>query len=283
MLQLAGVPLLCPSLEAQTGLELPEFQRVCSWVERNLTLRDVVPFVSRGWPGSPARGLASITFPTGMAPLPAVTPNRLTWPGWGCSRWGVGFYLASASDVGAIRQEAFDQDGRGFNAVLLEMDSPGSRANESFSAWVYLMPPKPLSGIRGVNGLYLLTVVDARYYWWNVGSPGLGIECEISWESCIDLCLFAINAAFPDTTLGHRDTVPPAYQKPHRLLTSLKDEPFPVVFDAILYNCGLRLVYTPADSVSLVNAATAQANLAAELGKANRSLRAGGGHFLDQL
>lgn len=283
MLTLAGTPLLCPSLSSASGMDIPSYQDVCSWVERNLTLRDLVPFVSRTWPGSPARGLASLTFPTGIGPLPPVTPNRLCWPGWGCSRWAVGHYLASAADVRAIRKEAYDDDGKGFNAVLLEMDSPGSRAHEALAAWVYLMPPKPLSGIRGVNGLYLLTVVCSRYLWWSIPSPGFGPECAVSWDDCIDACLFAINAEFPETTLAHRDPVPAAYGKPHRTLTALKDEPFPVVFDAILSNVGLRAAYRPDDSLALVNAATAQANLASELAKPNRSLRAGGGCFLDVL
>lgn len=279
MLTLGGVPLLCPQLAAEEGIDLTA---VGDWVARNISPTAARPWLARAFPGSSARNLTNLSWPTGFEPAGPVCVNRLYWPGWGASRWGYAHFLASAAQTRQIRDLAYGVGGRGLEPLDLVLSSPGGRANETVATAVDLLPPLPLSGIRAVNGLYLLTVVEERYYWWSVPNRRMPLECVCTWEDVFTYC----SQSLVDYGLGPIDSVGPIpadYRKPHYFLANLREEPLPIVLDSACTNVGMRLVRTLDGTVKVVGSATAQAALTAQLARPNRSLQAGGGRFLDVL
>ena len=227
------------------GLRLPTHQ-IQSYVEANLTVREASPWLRRAWPG---RYLHKFTAEAGYrAPAP-VRLGELRWPR-DASRWASAHFVAAKSDVDQITPLAYGPAGGGITPLPLVMSAPGSPGNETISTLMYLLPPSPLgvvdapggsggSGSSGgyADGFYLLTLVDERYYWWDVGSPDFGIGCcsaGVTWGGMVAACGQALGE-----TIG-LDPIPGSYLSPSPDFNA-EGRPLPVVLDAIMANVGLRL------------------------------------------
>lgn len=240
-LSYAGVNLIVPT------------QELCDWVERNISPSDVYEFTYRDWPG---KNLIGIAFPGSMRKRP-IKINRLYWP-VGASRWAVGHFLCTEEQLAQIRPIVFPGDGEPDPALLLLDSSLTFNIQPS----LYMLPARPLAQIAGLNGVYLLTLVDQRYYWWSHSTELLTItEGTTTWANLYSSIATILGVAI--TT----DAIDADYLKPSASMAA-RYEALPLVLDAIAYNLGQRIVrkldgtvkslnYTASRTVLDTNVATA--------------------------
>jgi hypothetical protein len=250
-----------------------------------------MPWTRRSFPSG---ALAMLTYPAGFMGEPSFRINRFRWP-TGAARWAYGHFLCSSDAIGQINSIAYNQNGQ-YNQVLLSIGNPesgpgiginpgggsGSSPGETMTANVYVLPATPLSGVRGLTGtiqsLYLLTIVDARYFWWwnpfNYGGVGAGT----TWQNLIDAIKTALNVTITV------DTINAKYLNPSVQMYSLPYEPIPPVLDSIAYNIGMRVCvnYTGGVFLMLYNTALGVFNndMAAN---PNRLILSGGARFSSPL
>lgn len=213
MLFYAGVPLPLATAE------------IADWVRDRIDPSWLVEWTERTWPGHQLEHVGWRGF---WRPGP-VRLGVLTWP-VGAARFAVGHYLADEVAVAAVRQKGV-RDGKPQPLDLVIADGRPGRA---VTVPLYALPPRPLDRVAaGVPGLYLLTLVDDRYYWWYKS----GVIGGDSWT--------AVYASI-GTLLGVKveaDAVADAYRTPPvDLLAAYR--PLPVLFDAVAYSVGHRVVRT---------------------------------------
>src|SRR5262245_25799870 len=169
--------------------------------------------------------------------------GQLYWPR-GASRWTVGHFLATAPQLEFIRPLAY-VDGAHKALPLVMDDDLGFVVTELF-----MLPPRPLfqdfpklGTYRDLQGLYLVTLVDERYFWWNT-STALHITPSTStWEGVYA----AIVAALGIADWSH-DDINAAYLDPNsQILTTYRY--LPLLFDAVAQMVGQVIVRDTAGGV----------------------------------
>lgn len=90
--------------------------------------------------------------------------NTLLWP-TGASRWSTGWFLGTKSMATSCIDQSWS-DGKPATATLKLGDlDAGVDENLHIEAQMILLPPIPLAWISGGEQLYLLPLVDDRYFW----------------------------------------------------------------------------------------------------------------------
>jgi hypothetical protein len=249
-------------------------------IESRIPLDMVSPWTARAWPGKRRTGLP---WPVGFKPIPTrVKVNMLTWPR-GASRFAFGWFLASSNQAAVITNLAFGPTGTTTQQVPLVMFTPGINSNEVFTTQVYCFAPIPLFRVsRGnnsfLNGMYLIPVVDQRYYWWGISCPALNIDgTSVTWSTVWGLLSTALGATI------QFDTPNSAYRFPDTSL-NLQGDPICQVIDACSSNLGQRIIVDYNGTVSSIQASTGLARRQADDTKNNaRTLLAGGDMFASSL
>jgi hypothetical protein len=243
MLSYGGVQLCLPPAD------------VTLWVARNISTSHVYDFEQAKWPG---KNLTGFSFP-GMTRSRPVVPNTLWWP-TGASRWAVGYFFATTNEMQAILSQL--QSGYTSLPFLMSTDNdlgPRNATGTTLLAQIqtnlYLLPPRPLAQIfdsifEPENGLYLITLVDDRFFWWE-RSTTVFLDSNPTWDSAIA----NISDALGVGSIVH-DPVPAAYLVPPLDLIS-RYEYTPLVFDAIARSVGMRVVRNLDGSVVMENSVTA--------------------------
>lgn len=215
------------------GVNLPlATPEAVAWVERHIDPRDTMEFAHRAWPGPHS---LLLSWPQFLLPR-RVKLGTLCWP-TGAARWAVGYFLCGEQQLEKIRQLCYGVAGDyQLTPQVLELETQHGTVNPE----MYLLPPRALSGMRAgknkTNNLYLLTLVDARYFlqWQDIGEAAAD-----TWEELLSLIeetpLFTPNGII-------RDTIEDVYLGPSRTITSTHSEPLGTLLDAIAANTGRRLV-----------------------------------------
>ncbi len=149
----ADVPLLLPDPQGELS----------QWIEKYLSLRDLRlwgarPLVREDLSAEPRTvdryrvPMPQVNWP---AP-PAMRLNTLWWP-TGATRWAAGLFLADKERLDAI-VGAVGDDGGG---TLVLDEGPERR---SIDPWMHLLSPRRITAC-GDSPLYLLPLVDVRYFW----------------------------------------------------------------------------------------------------------------------
>lgn len=102
-----------------------------------------------------------------LPPLPEVYPNRLHWPA-DASRFATFFALVDDNDLATLNPLCWDDNGPIASTLYFEPDS--ATETESLSVTLWPLPPRPLTQIAGAVGLWLLPLVDIRYFFWMVSA-----------------------------------------------------------------------------------------------------------------
>lgn len=272
MLQYDGVDLIGDNVDRE----------VEDFIRRFIPTESFMPWLTGGyWPGW---NLGALTSVNGYAWGQKFKLNRLYWPSR-ASRWAYGHFLCNSDSVATIGADAFPQgqtstptptptptpiptptptptptpapsptptQSQSFKQLLFSIGNPESNsgtinAGETFNAMMYMLPPTPLSGLRGltnmVQSLYLITLVDERYFWFWQNFGNQTISSSTTWMSLLTKIQSILNTGDPTPTPPWTiDPINAAYLAPSVQAYSLPYEPIPQIIDSICDNIGQRFV-----------------------------------------
>lgn len=180
--------------------------QVLQWVRANISPTDVYDFQRQLWPGYHRQRL---TFP-GQKRIRPVVPNSLYWPS-GASRFAVGYFFVAKSDLATLRQQARSgPTSYDLQALPFQMDDG---TGVPLKCDLFMLPARPLADIQQwggdkEDGLYLLTLVDERYFWWEKSTHEMVVQPanpQISIQTLTTSTLAAQDATTVNlsTTLDH--------------------------------------------------------------------------------
>jgi hypothetical protein len=221
---------------------------------------------ARGWPGATVAG--QFESPDALE-LP-VRLGSLFWP-TGASRFAIGHFCVSAEQLGNILKVVGPGGQYPNNSALFIMKC-GETAG--MQTKLYMLPPRPFFNFGGAQ-LYILTLVDARYWWRYIVTGETDSSTSPYWDNLVDSLLSAIGNF---DGAGSRDSSSPAdwYVPPPGL--SLRRVPAAFGLDALAYTLGKRVRRLLDGSYKVCSVATANGELDANVAAAfyARCLMAGG-------
>lgn len=213
----------------------------------SLYLQDFSP------PPSPGRNLAAIAYRSqaGPWPNPQVRIGDWFYPTM-ASRWSIFRGLASSTMVkemlrltgGTIPKtlsmkcvpEGARNDRQTIPPNLVNLLPARGSVDDQYTVAteMYMLPPRPLGELGGrFDGLYLVTLVDERYYWQH-SSVTLRVTHTTTWQSLIDQCVTALGIT-GDMTID----IPAVYSRPEpdsQLWAN--EENAALLLDAVAHNIG---------------------------------------------
>lgn len=254
MITFAGYPLL---------LEDPQGD-LATWLEWSLSLADLRlfgpdgPAMADSRLGARSTARAKVGLPrANWSMLPSrLKLNSLWWP-TGASRFAVGLFLAGEETLTKIKEE-LDADGRA-ELVLEEAEEDGQSI--TFKK-MHLLPPRPLttpSDPDKEERLFILPIVDQRYFWQFQDAGDFAPECGYggdTWEDLIELL---------GTTLAGQivvDAPESGFQNPDQVELTRRYESAPALLDALAWCIGQRIVAYPNGSIHSQNPSPARLLLA---------------------
>lgn len=254
MLSLAGQPLLIPD----EGGELSR------WLADNQDLRDLLQFGHAPMSDfatqreSRMKDKEQIGLPWynwKQAPEPRL--NTLYWP-TGASRWAQGWFLATKEAKEAIVTASSSLA----SAVTLKMGDDaaprtGRSPGGSVECSVYVLAPRPVSGHS--EELWLLPVVDARYWWQFKDSGDWPVESTTTWAD-----MFTALSLELGETVAY-DEISTCYLKPDPTELTRRYYNPAVLLDAVSSCIGQRIVRLLDGTVKSVNAESAESEIASNL------------------
>jgi hypothetical protein len=246
MISYAGIPLC--TIDAA----------LAEHIAAHVPLDQCIPFEGRAFPGERRERWAF----HGWRGLTRIEVGKLLWPN-GADRFSVGWFLADSAMLAAIGPT-------GRNAPLVLSDGVGGG---TVTANLWFLAALPLAFcLPPADRLWLLTLVDDRYFWREqaVAIPVVG--GTTSWANLYS----SIGAALGTAVAA--DAVAGAYLTPDPDLSNYYDS-LTQQLDTVAYNVGQRVIRRLDGTVAALNAAhatTLQAANIALAAAANRPLLAGG-------
>lgn len=218
----------------------------------NFSLAELVEFQSPEWTGLPG-GWKHPDFKGQRN----VRLGRLSWPR-GASKWAVGHFLVHASKLEIIRRAAYTGTNNSAGVLPLPLvlaDSNDDADLKKITTDLYMLPPRPLLQWDTLEqpdpgAMYLLTLVDARFWWWSKGAEIAITERTTTWEQ-----LYAAIGTALGVTITV-DAIPASYQYPPVDLQCRYDY-LPLLLDAVAFSVGQRIVRQLDGTVHAVNASNA--------------------------
>lgn len=177
--------------------------------------------------------------------------GALTWPCWGLSRWATGHFMADAASAAELRRRVALGLAAGDGGMDLLIHAAaaygGSIGNaDPVTLRVFLLPPRPIArpdlpapGDATTRGLYLISVVDARYFLRSKSvRPDLDLDlgCGATWADVY--AALAEDAGIELEVDKPRDE----YLAPPRSLAALAGRNAAVALDAVATSLGQRIV-----------------------------------------
>lgn len=225
----------------------------------------------------PGRNLAGIASPYQTSqPSPNIRIGDWYYPTT-ASRWGVFRGLAMSSMVEAMLKATQGSNPQTFIMKAVPKGPGNFREGDyTLSTPLYMLPPRPLAEHGGrFDGLYLVTLVDERYYFQN--SPiSLHVAYGTTWGDLLDSLALALGI-----TLTY-STIPDAYTQPEPdspLWSNM--ESAPLLLDAVAYNLGRVVVRNLDGSYTLKTPSESQTLVTSNRGNANTVVRTAGGDLFN--
>lgn len=220
-------------------------------------------------------------------PTPRPKLNTLYWP-TGATRWAMGLFLIDSDGkddilevVGGVRGSRNEPaqlvisnlpDGQEPDADSFRID--GQTNTVGLSTAMYLLPPRPISAQTGDERLWLLPLVDERY-WWQFQRSALITAETPTWADAFT----AINEGLDLGDGFSHDDVHADYHEPiEEVVHAIKFESAAYALDAVAHMVGQRVVRHIDGTLKSQTAANASSGLETNLGtqSGNWSLVAGG-------
>lgn len=236
---------------AGTYLADPEGHDPGAWIAENIRPAELFPLAARLWPGTLTGGPVLDATPDLQRP---VEIGCLWWP-WGASRFAHAHFVVGDAQLAAIRSVVFR--GGAESAAELVMDDGDVQVRTD----LWMLPPRPLAQV-GTGGMWLLTLVDDRYWWAGEPLELTTADCAAGW-----LHLYATIGAALGVTID-ADPIASAYGTVAPAAYASLYRPLPQVLDAIAFSVGQRIVRRLDGTVHAQNWKTAKTSVAAQLAAA---------------
>lgn len=160
--------------------------------------------------------------------------NELYWP-TGAARWGRFYGLATEAVKNKLEQAAKDKRGGASNLLSTALQLKlGPKAE--FSLDMYMLPPRPLAPVK--NTLWIIPLVDYRYWWQFLDVGNLAITTSSTWATLIS-SIASIISITPVYEAVSSDYLIPNPHGPHLNSDYAK---LPALFDAVAHSIGTRVV-----------------------------------------
>ncbi len=272
ILRYAGVPLL---------LEDPGFE-FQAWLEQSLSLNGLSlfgvqdpshmevrsrprgPFLDRSsGESAPHVGLPLLNY--SMTRPPEWRINTLWWP-TGATRNSIGLFLADDDSIEKIKKAVAERDGK----ATLEIGTDDDKPPVAFKS-MYLLPPHKITAGEK-QGLWLICLVDGRYYWPLRSSGDLVVSSNTTWPQLIQKLMGLLGVA------GSADTPHADYGSPDPTELTRKYESVAMLLDSVAASIGMRVILLPNGKVKVLGSALSKVNY--EENKKESNLLAGGENSL---
>jgi hypothetical protein len=274
MLTYGGIPLLLPDADGDVQHWLRQNQDIADGVfHGDTTLADKSP--RRGllaW-GGDRKGIGQTVANYAAAPPPRI--NSLYWP-TGATRWARGYFLATGKNKNLITAQAHSAGGN--SPLNLVWGDPVVRTPLTASMW--LLPPRPVSRVAAPydseeEQLWLLPLVDSRYWWRERPTGDLEISSSTTWEA-----LFSALGSALGITVALPTAVAASYLSPDTYEFTRRYENAAMMLDAAALSVGKRIVRRCDGTVRAESNADAQAVITSNAGLP-AALQAGGYYHLE--
>lgn len=230
---------------------------------------------------APPKNLAGIAFSTGGGeawPHPGLRINDYYYP-TGASRWSVFRGLVTTTLMQEMLRESQGTRARTF---VMENVRPDAQ-NIKLETELYMLPPRPLAEhLDGTNGpsryegLYLITLVDERYYWQSYPFTAQP-NADKTWARLIQ----DVQTALGIQTIVH-STIETVYGKPEPdSALWMNSENVCVALDAIAANTGRTVVRKYDGRIYLLTTDESEAQSLSNRGPNNQVVRAAGGEIFN--
>lgn len=239
-----------------------EYGELAKWLDRYLpldALRDQAPSASlinnRPQSRSGNKAFVGLPLPNYPAP-PPVKINTLYWP-TGAARWARGYFLMTLAEIDQLAVSSETEQGHDFSRPL-DLSMTDSVQGLTIHASVYPLQPRPLvyddprtaetAGIPGT--LYLVPVVDARYFWQFMHTGDLRVDETTTWSNLYDALADRLGRRI------HYDAIPAAYGQPDAQELTRRYENLALLLDAVAHSVGQRILVGYDGTVAANNAAS---------------------------
>lgn len=183
----------------------------------------------------------------GHDPEAPIKLNTYTHPTH-ASRWGIGYFLVTSTELEKIRRRAYPStESDRYKSLPLVIGA----GDYKITTDLFMLPARPLFQIDGFEQLYLLVLVDKRWYWWEKSAAITVTEGATTWATLIS----SIATALGETITT--DTIDSDYLKPSAAFQDYYGH-LPLLLDGILTSIGHVLVVKLDGTVVTQQATTAR-------------------------
>ncbi len=254
-------------------------------INRRADMRYLVDFALP--PGYLGRNLGAIASPPTVGPNPSASlPIGAFYYPTGASRWSVFRGLATSSMAKAMLQAcqpislSLPMEPQTFtmkvNPIAPYHDN-NDVASYTVETSMYMLPPRPLADHGGnFDGLYLITLVDERYYFQGTPASGRPRETE-TWDELLNFLFDSLGvASYSYSAIAN------AYVRPEIDSQFWSNyENAATLLDAAAANIGRSVVRKMDGSYTVETPIESQAIVAANRGNATRVARIAGGDIFN--
>ena len=225
----------------------------------------------------PGRNLNALARQFQATTLPSPDVHLYDWyyP-TGASRWSVFRGLATSSMAQAMLAATGGSTPQTFVmfANPLSPDNPNYQSQSyMISSPMYMLPPRPLGELGGsFDGLYLITLVDERFYW-QFNPTSVNVNSNSTWASIVQQLAESLNVTINFSTF-------PSVYTSHPCIDSqfwTNQESAAVILDALAYNLGTVVVRSLDGSYTLQTPLSSQEIISDNRGPAQSVVRTAGG------
>lgn len=237
--------------------------QVNRWIEENCSLGDThITTPERPWPGV---NLVGASYPFRHPVRPRLRVGTFFYP-TGASRWGEYHGLVDQNSYKAMVNAAYAGSRANANKFAIFDDVQ----NWGFSTPMYMLPPRPLANFTGSSSLWLVTLVDERFYFHWRSTGILSIDSDTTWS---DLFTSLGSSLSIDLTPDDIDEVY-GQPEPDSDLNAIMENPA-LLLDAVAANVGQVVVRRYSGKFVTMNFDTSVEQATANWGLLNTSLAGG--------
>lgn len=236
--------------------------------------------------------------------------GSLFWP-VGASRWSIGLFLATSSQLeGFLEVEEAKEPLKGIRELTLDdpeasdlhlitkkslvMRTHPNVEDEFLTTDLWMLPPRPLSQVfytseeeqkifkypkDHLNGLWLITLVDDRYWWWTKRIKKLTTPLCASWKDLLVGILEECEIPYGDLENPHKD-----YCFAPKAMRSLVNETnVPVLLDIIGHSINQKICMGYDGKVFTESAENSRLTLDSELETYDKIISGGQFNFDEEI